>query len=679
MFCGKCGNQIPDGVAFCGNCGEPVAQTEAVQNNIPVSDENPTDTQPVVENPVAEEPVTENTTAENPAAENPAAQAPEAPYGETAVLPDNDGTGFAAPNFEEEPPKKKKSKILRNLLFVAVPLALVAAIILNLGTVAGLAIKTFASPSAYFKYVETKAFADYSDSATDIYDAFLLENLNEDYSMESEIKLVVNDKLSEMLESYVGTKLDLSWLNDIVISLDGSVKDNLESAALGLDISKQRILSLDVIMDMSEQEMFMAISEFSDKYIKYSLNGATGYDDDSSENYYDLIKKFGEEILPDADTLDKLICKYTEIAIENITEVTKSKDTLEIDGIKQNVTVLKFTIDAELLTDIAEDILKEAKNDAEIKKIVKNLQDVLTEQNVLKDEDADLYEEFQNAIDEGLKELDEGRDEITDEEYVTVYDYVNGSSEIIGRKIEVMGDETAYYATVRSGKKFAFEAEISGVASITGSGTEQGDILNGKYKVNVNGTTYAELEIEDFDTEKARDGYINGVFRFRPSDELIYLVGGSGAASAISFIDPALELKYETSSKKAEVALNILDGDDTLIGLELNGKLGDAKNITKPSDKNTIDSNDSDAMTEWSENIDLDAIVEKLKKTDIPSEYINMIESLISMSQGGYDSYDDYDYSYDDYDYEDYDYEYDIDDFDYSDYESDYAEYEYVF
>lgn len=37
MFCGKCGNQLPEGTKFCPNCGEPLSQTANEQRQIVIN------------------------------------------------------------------------------------------------------------------------------------------------------------------------------------------------------------------------------------------------------------------------------------------------------------------------------------------------------------------------------------------------------------------------------------------------------------------------------------------------------------------------------------------------------------------------------------------------------------------------------------------------------------------
>lgn len=603
MFCGKCGNQIPEGVAFCGNCGAPVAQ----------------------ENPVNNQAQTENV--------NPEVVGNEAPVAETPVAKDYNNSAFATPDFNL--PKKKKSGLLKKLIPAAVAVVLVFAIVLNFSAVSGFAIKTFGSSSAYLKHVETKALGNYSETVTDVYDNVILENIDFSSSSETDISLTVSDKITNLL----GSEVDLDWLNGVVFSLDTNMKDDLQQIGLGLDISKKRILSLDMILNSVESEAFVAVSEFGEKYIRIPMSQIAGVKDvvdaeGSSGAGTKMYSDFAEEVMPESDVLDKLICKYAEIALENIVEVEKGSTTLKIKDIDQKLTVLEFVIDDRLLMNIAEDVLETAKEDKEIKKILNDFQDVAKEYNVFGSQDINIYEEFVKAVDEGLEELKGSNGETSNTEYANVCTYVNGDSEVVGRKLKVDGEEVFFYATVRKGNKFAFEATAANTASVIGTGTEKGDIINGVYEVVVNGKTYVEFEVEDFDTEKTKQGYLNGTFRVVPSSALIKDMFGSTAAAGLSLSDIAFEFKAETSDKKSEIAINIVDDKEVLVGINMKSESGKGKKINKPADKNVIDMNDTDALKQYVADIDLDKIIDNLKKTDIPSEYIDMIEQYVEYFQG---------------------------------------------
>lgn len=604
MFCGKCGSQIPEGVAFCGNCGAPVAQ----------------------ENPVNNEAQAENV--------NPEVVANETPVAEQPIAQDYNNSAFAMPDFNL--PKKKKSGLFKKLIPAAVAIILVVAIVLNFSAVSGFAIKTFGSSSAYLNYVETNAFGNYSETVTDVYDNTILENIDFSNSTETDIELTVSDKITNL----VGGQVDLDWLNGVVFSLDTNMKEDLQQIGLGLDISKKRILTLDMILDSAKPEMFMAVSEFGEKYIKVpmsKMNGIVG--EMSSENSSEvgpakLYSELGEEVLPEADVLDKLICKYVKIALENIIDVEKESTTLKIKDIEQKLTVLEFAIDDKLLTDIAEDILKSAKEDKEIKKILGDFQDVAEEYSVFGSEDVDVYNEFIKAVDEGLDELDDFRSKMSDSEYANIYTYVNGKNEVVGRKIKVDGEEVFFYATVRKGKNFAFEAIAANTASVTGTGTEKGDIINGVYEVAVDGKTYVEFEVEDFNTKKTKQGYLNGTFRIVPSAALVKEMFGSTAAAGLSLSDIAFELKVKTSDKKSEMAINVVDDKEVLVGISMKSEIGKGKKVSKPADKNVIDANDTEALMEYIGDVDFDKIINNLKKTDIPDDYIDIIEQYVDYFQG---------------------------------------------
>lgn len=665
MFCKNCGAQLPDGAAFCGSCGTSMA------DNTPVAEANE-NVQPIVEAPVVQ-PVAE--TFENaqpqavssetvqPTAETPAATQPV----ENPAAPAQNN--FTSYNNEPEKPAKKKSSPLKKIIPAAIALILVLAIVLNFSAISGFAIKTFGSSSAYMKYVENQAFSDYSETLTDTY-GNIVERFDFNNLSNVEIGFVVGDEVEKMLKNQLGGEVD--WLNDIVISLEGNTKDALNQYIVGLNVADQRILSLDMILDMGKYELLMALSELNDKYLKVDMSQfVKEYEEMAAaqEKMFEDIKGLTDKMLPDPAVLDKIICKYAKIALDNIDNVSKSNETLEIEGISQKLTVLKYTITPKDLLEMAKDILKEAKADKDIKKVVEDFANAITEYGLDEGYEFDnLYKDLQELIDMALEEVEDTIDaSIPDQELCTMYSYVNGSNEVVGRSIEIAGTKV-FYATVRKGNEFGFEANIADEISITGKGTDKGDILNGKYQLNAGKKTLMEVEFVDFNTAKLEDGYINGTIRIFPSSELLDETLDDSVASGFALANFGLEFKFETSEKKSKIAINAINSDKVLLGINITGTVGKATDIKKPADKDVIDVTDYTALSEYLEGLNFDKVISNLKKSSVPDEYVDAIESLVSSLQsgalfgGGYDYDEDYDYAFEDeedYEYDD-EYEYDF-------------------
>ena len=137
--------------------------------------------------------------------------------------------------------------------------------------------------------------------------------------------------------------------------------------------------------------------------------------------------------------------------------------------------------------------------------------------------------------------------------------------------------------------------------------------------------------------------------------------------AVLSIADLGIELDFESNKNSGKLDINIINSDEMFVGVSLSSEKKKATKIKVPDKDDVIDSED---IQEWIETFDTDDIISALEKSDIPEDFVEIFESLLSQSY--YDDYDDYYVDdYDDY-YDDYD-DYYVDDYD--DYYDDYDDY----
>ncbi len=596
MFCPNCGNEFSDGAVFCDKCGHQVGSTEETA----FFEDNSGATEVLEEN---------NNNSE------PAAVAVEEP---TLV-----GDNFAQPSFEK-PKKKKKTGLIIGLSAGVVVLAAVALVVCGLTIFRGSLIKAFGSDEAYFKYVENKAFADGADSLSKAYGK-MNENVGKSTTTDANIAFEISDEVIELIEKEVGEEFD--WAKNINADINTVVDDGKEEVELKLNFGEDTVLDFAAILDMEESDMYLAFADLSDKYllIDNELDASA-----SSASAYAADPEF-IEAMPTEKEMNKLLKKYIKIAIDNLDNVDKSTEEIEIEGIEQKVTALEFKLTEENAMEIAEEVLKELKKDKDVKEYIKNVQEYLEDEE---DYDGDLYDEFKDAVDEALDEIEEG--EYDDDKVIFVLtDYVNGRHEIIGRKFEVDSEEIFYYATVRDGKEFAFEAKAAEY-EIEGEGNDKWDKLNAEYKLKFEDITLAEMEITDLDCDKWEDGIVDGNIKITPAKFLLSIMMGESQLSDISLVDPALELDFEGKKDSSKVEINVLSGDKLYFGMTLSGSVKDGGKVKLPDSSDVTTSEE-----EWE--VDIDKLAEILVNAGVPENWLyGRQDTGIS---NGYD-YDDY---YNDY------------------------------
>lgn len=663
MFCNNCGNQIPDGVQFCGNCGTPVklnaeSPVQTVQETTYLGGQEATAfdsgattvlSDMTFPGDIYQQEQNNAQSADNAfyATQTSADMGVNNPYNQANNAGYNQG-GFYEPTFEQKPKKKGKTGLIVGIAAAVAVVAVGLAVVLNFSWIQGWFIKTFSSDEKYFQYVEYKAFSESVDDVSKVYGKYS-EALGKPMTANGNVGFNISDEALDLLADAIGEKIDLDFIKDINFDFKSAVDGGKQNIGMTVNIGDNEIVDFDSVIDMKNQEIFVGLLNLSDKYVKLSDGGAGASVNSASTMLID-----GEftKCLPNEEELNKLLKKYLKLAIDNLDNVSKSSETLDIDGVKQKVTVLEFELNQENVAEVAVVVLKELKDDKDFKGYVENI-DKYLEDEIEGYEGGEIYDELVDAIDDAIDEL---KDFDGDDELLTLVDYVNSNHEVIGRSIEIEGEEVLYYATARSGKKFAFEAECA-VVEMTGSGTDVRDVINGEYTITVDGKDVLDIALKNFNIAKADDGVIKGSVALTPDADFLeeVLDIGSSDLAAISLLDPGIEIVLDTNEKSSKITLNITSKGETFVGLVLSGNSSDKASIKKPSDSKVVEVED---VSEWIESLDFDKLVKALEKSKLPDELVTMAETALEQLENMDDYYgNDYGYGYDD----DYGYGYDDD------------------
>lgn len=567
----------------------------------------------VAENPVTEETaVIEETVAElvvETEAENVEVENVEA---ETA------DPVFAEVEFDMS--KKKKKVWLPILITVlAVIAAAAVAVAIFFTEIQGFFLKNFGSAEDYFKYVELQELKNSTHDITDYYGK-VVDSFGKDSASEGKIKLNVSDEVLDLAKNYVGPDMNLDWLKNIAINQKINVKDDVYLSETGLEISGKTIVDLTTIANMSKQEFYVAILSLSDKYLKLEAGNNAAAIDYQKFLYDDEFLK----ALPSDDELDKILDKYLEIVVDELNDVEKSKDTLEIGGIEQDVVVLEFNLDTKTAIKIAKNVLKEAKNDKDIKKQLDSIAKYLKKEGLLESTN-ELYGGYKEGIEDLLDEINEL--DYENEDVVTIIDYVDKSHKIVGRTIEVKGIEIFYYATAKDGDDFASELVCRNFV-IKGEGTEVKGVVNAKYTVTVATKEYATISVTDYDDSKIKDGILSGKISVKPTKEALKLaIPDSSVLSAIELLDLGLELDFASTEETEKLSVNVISKDKTFFGITIEVTETEPQKVSLPERDKTMDSTMAD---EWASELDLTKITAALKEAGIPIDLImDMAEEYI--------------------------------------------------
>ncbi len=589
MFCKKCGNEILENQAFCTQCGAEVEAEVEEASALPETEV------------VAETEVVENF--------------------EVNVV-DEGETSEPTP-----PTKKKKTGLIVGLASAAVVVVLAVLVAFNFNFVKGVAVKTFGSDTDYLCFVEEQSVSESINAITEAY-AVVVEEKEE-----SAKTVKLQPKLSQSAQELIGENLtgetDLDWINKLSLSATGELDGDKLAANLALALSDTELLKLDAIVDAKEQAFYFAFSNLNDKFIKsdIALDDAVEIGDGELAKIMEALDdpEF-KKALPSEKELNELLTKYADIIVNNLEAVETSTTYLTVGELTGEFTVIEYEITEEDALVIAEEILKTANEDTELKEIIESVCGYLTEKEII-DPDIDYYDEFKEIIEEGLDSVEEAKDEADDDDPIILKTFVNSKHEVCGRTVEVDGEEIINNITVQKGTKFAIESEIEEF-KIEGSGEVKAGKLIGEYTVRVDGKTYVDLIIEDADLGKLKDNKFDGTIRIEFSDTLIEEMGDSEFTALMEEYDFTIQLKAEVEDKSSKHEINILSKGELFVGFDITTSVAQSDGeITIPAE--AIDSTDSEALTKWAESLDTDKVLDTLRDKGVDEDIVSIAESFL--------------------------------------------------
>ena len=599
MFCGKCGRPIPDGQDHCEFCA-PASQVPSV----PAADPQP-------KLDVWGENSGSAAYDQAPAQPKPNAQ---------PVFELNAPVKGGAPKSQ----KPKKAKGGKKGIIAIVSLVLVAIVALTIvfwGNISRFFLRTFGDEAEYQKAVMGDNVVAVADDVVAAYDqalqVYAMENPAADYT----ITLEMNETLTSLVETLLaseGIRVDLSWVKNIVLAPHMEMYEDTLRYDIGVGLNDVNVATVSAVWDTAENKIYVGVPELHKTYLELDLSDYLRSSEiaemqEALVMSRQLTKAFAEA-LPEGKDLKELIVKYSGIVIDSLTDTEKENRTMEIDGLEQELLVLTTDLSQKDILQVVIDVLEEAQDDALIEEILTDLEGAIAQ---VSGEEMDLYGEFSERVEFTLENISEGLEEVGTDTYLTIDTYTDKKDNVVGMAFTVDYDgfeESFSFLTVTEGDKWAFEAEV-GDLYISGDGTKSGDATSGSYTFSMYDEDYITVELEDF---AFTGGNAQGTVRLIPEELEAYGPYAGmldGMALAMTFDDKSVTLGIETNGT-------------TLVAFTLSGDISEASPISIPS---SISIEDDAAGMKWVSQLDLDAILESLRKAGVPDEYMDMAEYLVDM------------------------------------------------
>ncbi len=636
MFCNNCGSSLNGNEQFCANCGAKVeskAQKPEEMTSTPVAE-------PVAE-PVVEE-VAETVVTEEKAAETVIAE---------PVLEEK-ATEEVATKPVITPKKKSKRGLWLGLGIASIIVAVLAAIVaLNFSSVKNFVKKTVSSDEDYFKYVQEQQGDDIAESLAEAISK-LVEGANNISGDKLALKPVsekmtfkVNKPVIDFVEKLAGGNgVDLDWLNgaDAVIDMvyDGKDKVGMD---IGLNINGKEITTAKAVCDYSAGKVYMVLPDINNQYVYVDISAVN--DRTNNNNSSNSMVSGGEfgylsaesavdstpsnalaamdfsvftKNLPEQKELEKLLNKYISLILDNIEEVEKENDTIEVGDLTCKCTKYTVEIDEELLRKVFKAVLTELKNDEVVKQyIIKTAEEL--------DEDGDeVYDSFKDTIKDALDSIDELKSE--DFDYSI---WVDSNGNIVSLLI---GDGTfdIEYKSVEKGNKFATEFSIGDKETKLGFKNE-GEVKDGRLKSEtrfiMNDTTYLVVEADNVDPDKQAKDEFSGTLTISLGQGLRDMIKMSGDELLAGFADAKLIISCdakENDAAKIKLAVNLKS--DEWVSIELEGEYTESQTVEIPT--NYVDSTNEAGMQNWLKTAKFDKLLDNLTQANVPAELVSQLRNM---------------------------------------------------
>ena len=446
---------------------------------------------------------------------------------------------------------------------------------------------------------------------------------------------------------------DVSWLDNITLSNDISFTEGKEGVLMKLLLNDNEICTLEYYMDPDTQNIYMRIPELSDKYFKTNLAEAADQQAASIESDIEELAPGDTDVniptdhfataysdsinlsvsmmsdlaatLPEASVVETLLNKYGSMLFDNITEGESSQETLTTGEISQDCTVYEAQVSAEDAVKTATAILEEAKSDSDIENILNTWTDKLSSNE-------DLYENFTKAVEDGLDSLKDADTSNSDDSHLNTRIWVDETDRIAGREIEFQeGDEITpvlNWQMTKDGSDFGYllsiETDDSGTLSLSGSGQINDGKLNGTYEISQDDTAAAIIEVKDYDTESAKEGYLNGNYTITfPADS-----SEDGDSSLSMFENFALVLDLNSAKDSGSVALSVESAGSTLGSFTITSGAGESVDIPDLTALGDVyDITNDDDMNSYAATLDFTTLMDNLSKAGVPDEVITYVLS----------------------------------------------------
>lgn len=556
MYCGKCGNEIADGLLFCTQCGAPVEPEER------------DDVEPALE--------------------------------DLQATPEESGR-------QVHMTSKRRSVNGKIVLLAIAGVSAVTCLlllILNFGRISAWATRLFADPQSLM----VSAYTEVVGSGVEKASARAAKAQQQESGTEIRLHIRPGDTLLE-LASYLisGTQSQAQWLSDIGLTVQTGTDSGNMQARAALSLVDRELVSGVWSLDENTGENWAYLPELHEKAVY--LGTLQDYPSSvPAENTLSVLAENGDACRTVAE-------RYVKLFLEGFQSVTKERQTVQVCGIQQKVTVLKAYMTQDDMIVALTGILKQMKTDEELRTLI----------YALSSEGADAYDAFINEIDLALSELKNmsGETEVGNALYLDTY--LNAYNQIVGIGMDIseqgQTERVVHILTALEESCLGISADVLDM-HFEGM-LEIGAQCSGSFALSYEGDKLMDICVSD---AAFREEEIAGTVTWTPTEEMTdELLGGFSLGGILDFSEVSVVTTVKSSAQVAELQISLRYGKKSLLDVDISTGYVQMEPWTIP--ENCVDATDEDALTDWMSQWDVDGLITKLIDVGLPenlfSEYLN--------------------------------------------------------
>lgn len=529
--------------------------------------------------------------------------------------------------------KRKKSKVP-----IVIGVIVVAAI--GAGGAAFAAVKTGIyqrtcySPKKYLVYSEKK-------SAGELFN--IIANTSEENSAvfsggnynSIALSLGLGDTAKTLLSMY-DSELDLSWLDNISLTSNTSSSDTTVDVSLSLGINGNNLVTANTSTDFLNNMYYLQLPALSDALLEMDISELLEEIPLDLESYMtfepiDVTDTTSVSTL-DPSSIEEFFTKYTDLILNKLNDVEKSKSSLEEGSITENVTALTVTLNADTLATIINETAVNLKDDDNADSIIRSLADYAAMGNDYYNDAEGFIDDYEMIIDEIVSNPLSAAELGMDGDIIGTF-YINNDDQIIGFNLNYAGIDLAEVYSIDNANDSAtnfyyYDGENS--YSLTWEGNNQKNIVTGSYNFCINDLEIMTIDVEDYDINKVEEGYLNGTITLSPSSLLLNELPDD--YSSLAVLSPSLRITFTSDSGNSdmECALEISGAEILTLGITaFSSDLPPVSVIPTESDQVYNIDNPNDLLA-YMKGFNWDALESIIDNSGLPDVYNSLLNMYIN-------------------------------------------------